>query len=133
MSRGRCPPERTAGYPGEASLRKRPREALTSASLVGIDLAELVREPGAHLLDQALLDLTDALAGDAELLAELPRRPVPAADEPDDGGWGDQYAQRVRRSGLVAGLGIRRMKEKFAADYGADPDFLNDIRFAYRF
>ncbi len=29
--------------------------------------------------------------------------------------------------GLVAGLGVRRMKEKFAADYGADPDFLNDI------
>lgn len=29
--------------------------------------------------------------------------------------------------GLVAGLGIRRMKEKFAADFGADAEFLNDI------
>ncbi|MFH2006972.1 MAG: aldehyde ferredoxin oxidoreductase C-terminal domain-containing protein [bacterium] len=29
--------------------------------------------------------------------------------------------------GLVAGLGIRRMKQKFAEDYGADPQFLQDI------
>ncbi len=29
--------------------------------------------------------------------------------------------------GLVAGLGIRRMKQKFAEEYGADPDFLQDI------
>ncbi|MBN2494861.1 MAG: (2Fe-2S)-binding protein [Deltaproteobacteria bacterium] len=29
--------------------------------------------------------------------------------------------------GLVAGQGIRRMKARFAADYGADPEFLADI------
>ncbi len=29
--------------------------------------------------------------------------------------------------GVVAGLGIRRMKKKFASDYGADPRFLDDI------
>ena len=29
--------------------------------------------------------------------------------------------------GLVAGLGIRRMKQKFVAEYGADADFLQDI------
>ena len=29
--------------------------------------------------------------------------------------------------GLVAGLGVRRMKAKFVAEFGADPDFLNDI------
>jgi aldehyde:ferredoxin oxidoreductase len=29
--------------------------------------------------------------------------------------------------GLVAGLGVRRMKQKFAAEYGSDPKFLQDI------
>jgi aldehyde:ferredoxin oxidoreductase len=29
--------------------------------------------------------------------------------------------------GVVVGQGIRRMKEKFAKDFGADPKFLNDI------
>lgn len=29
--------------------------------------------------------------------------------------------------GLVAGMGVRKMKEKFAKEYGADPKFLNDI------
>jgi aldehyde:ferredoxin oxidoreductase len=29
--------------------------------------------------------------------------------------------------GLVAGLGVRRMKKKFAEEYGADPGFLEDI------
>ncbi len=29
--------------------------------------------------------------------------------------------------GLVAGLGVRKMKKKFVKEYGADPDFLQDI------
>ena len=40
----------------------------------------------------------------AKLVADLQRQPVPVIDSAPDGGWGDQYAQRVRRSGLVAGL-----------------------------
>ncbi|HUU02690.1 MAG TPA: aldehyde ferredoxin oxidoreductase C-terminal domain-containing protein [Myxococcota bacterium] len=34
---------------------------------------------------------------------------------------------RGKGFGLVVGLGIRRMKKKFATEYGADPDFLRDI------
>jgi len=40
----------------------------------------------------------------AERIAGLPRQAVPTLGVPDDGSWGAQYAQRVRRSGLVAGL-----------------------------
>ncbi len=39
----------------------------------------------------------------AARVADLPRHSVAEGDG-DDGGWGDQYVQRARRSGLVAGL-----------------------------
>lgn len=40
----------------------------------------------------------------AARVATLARAPVPPVDAADDGSWAAQYAQRVRRSGLVAGL-----------------------------